>query len=657
MFKGIYVKLAVSNLKKNRKSYIPYMITSILTVMMFYDIYMIAINTGIDDMPGDDSVRSVLGFGTVIVAIFACIFLFYTNNFLMKQRKKEIGLYNVLGMGKRNIAVMMLWESLFIGAGSIILGVLFGILMGKLIFLILYRILGYGTSFQYEISIQGITVTVLLFGTIFFVTLLFNLLQIRHTNPIELLHGGNVGEREPKTKVFMTILGLIMLVAGYVIANKVENPVTAITIFFIAVLLVVLGTYALFVAGSIFVLKLLRKNKKFYYHQRHFHSVSGMIYRMKQNAVGLANICILSTMVLVTVSTTVSLNMGMENIMGNRFPKEYMLTSYDGTDDAIRKIDNIVTEEINRYGLTRENAFRCQYVDVTAQKKDGKFIPESLGASFYPDKAIVEVAPVSYYNEMNGENVKLEDGEAVLFTVSEENYGKEELTLGDQTYRIKKETDTLAMAEKEAFPYMDQYYLFVKDESILNELIKKYGKGSTPSYVYGFDLEGSKGNKTAAANAIQTRLTNESKISAAGELRDDFEKDFHSLYGSFLFLGLFLGSLFLMATVLIIYYKQISEGYEDQRRYQIMAKVGMSKKEIKKSINGQVRLVFFIPLCFAVIHVIAAFRLMDKILILMNLTNTNLFIACTAGTVLAFAVIYIVVFKITAREYYKIVTK
>lgn len=657
MYKKIYVKLAVSNLKKNRKAYLPYMITSILTILLFYDMYMITDNTGLSKLPGSASVGSVLGMGSVLVGIFACIFLFYTNNFLIKQRKKEIGLYNVLGMGKGNIAVMMFWESFLIGGGSILTGCAFGILFGKLIFLILYRILDFPTSFDYEISVKGIAVTAVLFSCIFLATLVFNLFQIRHLNPVDLLKGGKVGEKEPKTKRILALFGVVTIGIGYFIANTVNNPVEAIFTFFIAVMLVIAGTYALFVAGSIAFLKMLRRNKHFYYHPKHFHSVSGMIYRMKQNAVGLANICILSTMVLITVSTTVSLNMGMDNILRNRFPKEYILTSY--TDDAasIRKIDSIIAEEMNRYGLKQKNGFRCHYVSVIAEKEKDEFRPVQLGTYFSTDDTQILIAPVSYYNEMCQEEIALNQGEAVVFSGSTENYNKDRFILGNQTYKVVKEAESIPMEEKTAFPLMEEYILFVKDESVLQQLLKQYGHGDVGVYEYGFDIDGEKTAKQNMAGAVQERLNTEVQNGGFSELKENYESDFHSFYGSFLFLGIFLGGLFLMATVLIIYYKQISEGYEDQKRYEIMAKVGMSRKEIRKSIHGQVRLVFFLPLALAVIHVIAAFQLMRKILIAMNLTNTTLFIACTAGTMVVFAAIYLIVFRITAKEYYKIVTK
>lgn len=659
MFKLIYIRLAFTNLKKNKRSYIPFLVTAIITIILFFDMCMIMDNSGIKEMPGAGSLKSILGFGTVIVAIFACVFLFYTNSFLIKQRRKEIGLYNVLGMGKKELSIMMFWESLIIGGVSILMGIFGGIIFGRLMFLLLYKIIGYQTSLQYEVTGSSISTTLILFATIFFVAFLSNLIRVRKANPIELLHGGNVGEKEPRTKILLALFGVATIAAGYIMANIVENPIEAISVFFVAVLLVVIGTYALFIAGSIAFLKLLRKNKSFYYKAKHFHSVSGMIYRMKQNAVGLANICILSTMVLVTLSTTVSLNMGMKNIMENRFPKELILNIDQSNEETIRTVNTVVAEELNRQGLQQENGYRCQYVTMVADKEEDGFSFYALGDPFYFNRVLIQISPVSYYNEMTGENLELSDQEAVVYTSSKTPYGKDHFQIEDTVFSVVEEPDEIPMEKKQDFPVMESYILFVKDQTVINNLISSLPKaGEAPmEYSYGFDLTGSEEKKEAAASAITKRIQNDYAIEGYVELRGVYEEDFHVFYGSFLFLGVFLGGLFLMATVLIIYYKQISEGFEDRNRYQIMQKVGMSRREVKKTVNSQIRMVFFLPLGLAVLHLMAAFQLIRRLLSSLNLTNTNLIIACTIGTILIFAVIYVFVFKMTAREYYKIVTK
>ena len=333
-------------------------------------------------MPGADSMRSILGFGMVIVVHLCFIFLFYTNSFLIKQRRKEIGLYNVLGMGKKELSIMMFWESLTTGGISIVIGLIGGAIFGKLMFLLLYKIVGYETPLQYEISAGSVSSTVLLFAAITFITFAFNLLQVRKANPIELLRGGSIGEKEPKTKILLTLFGIAVHCHRLCTCEYRGKPDRAISVFFVAVLLVIVGTYALFVAGSIAFLKMLRKKKSFYYKAKHFHSVSGMIYRMKQNAVGLANICILSTMVLVTLSTTVSLNMGMENIMSNRFPKELILSVYQSDENLTRTVDTVVAEEMNRQGLRQKNGYRCQYTSLVADGKGEEYTVDSFDSTF-----------------------------------------------------------------------------------------------------------------------------------------------------------------------------------------------------------------------------------------------------------------------------------
>lgn len=384
-----------------------------------------------------------------------------------------------------------------------------------------------------------------------------------------------------------------------------------------------------------------------------------MIYRMKQNAVGLANICILSTMVLVTLSTTVSLNMGMENIMETRFPKELILTIDQSNEETIRTVDTVVAEELNRQGLRQENGYRCQYVNMVTDKKADGFSFYALGSPFYSNRVLIRIAPVSYYNEMTGENLKLSDQEAVVYTSSKTSYGKEHFRIEDSNFTVVEEPDEIPMEKKQDFPVMESYILFVKDQTVISNLVSSLPKaGEVPmEYSYGFDLTGSEEKKEAAVAAITKRIQYDYGIEGYVELRGVYEEEFHVFYGSFLFLGIFLGGLFLMATVLIIYYKQISEGFEDRSRYQIMQKVGMSRREVKKTVNSQIRMVFFLPLGLAVLHLAAAFQLIRRLLAFLNLTNTNLIVACTIGTILIFAVIYVFVFKMTAREYYKIVTK
>lgn len=550
----IYGKLAVTNLKNNRKSYIPYVLASAFSVMMYFIMDNLYRNRSLVEKGSPLAI--MLSYADAVLLIFSIIFLFYINSFLIKRRKKELGIYNILGMGKGHLGKMLFLESIITTVASIIGGILAGILLSKLVYLILLKILHMGGKIEYRISLASIGMTTIFFGAIFILIFLYNLLQMKLSNPIELLRGGNTGEREPKTKWIMTIIGILCLAGGYSIALITKEPMAALGKFFIAVILVIIGTYALFMAGSIAFLKMLRNKKSYYYKTRHFTAVSGMIYRMKQNAVGLANICILSTMVLVLVSMTVSLYGGLNDVIVTRFP------------------------------------------------------------------------------------------------------------LNSISYKVVDELDRLAIAKADTTSFIDGWYVVVKDSSIItsylkdiyensniyDELKEYYGK---IQYSYSFNLNGSRANRAKTEKSIQKQLQKKF-ANCSIESRELSRESFYELYGGFLFIGIFLGIIFLMATTLIIYYKQISEGYDDRERYQIMQKVGMSKKEVRQSIRSQVLLVFFLPLIMAVIHLAFAFKIITKLLSVLNLTNVSLFFMYTVGTVAVFAVIYAIIYSITAKEYYKI---
>lgn len=619
----IYGKLAVTNLKNNKKSYIPYILASAFSVMMYFIMDNLYRNRSLVEKGSPLAI--MLSYADAVLLIFSIIFLFYINSFLIKRRKKELGIYNILGMGKGHLGKMLFLESVITTVASIIGGILAGILLSKLVYLILLKILHMGGKIEYRISLASTGMTTILFGAIFILIFLYNLLQMKLSNPIELLCGGNTGEREPKTKWIMTIIGILCLAGGYSIALITKEPLQALGQFFIAVLLVVVGTYALFMAGSITLLKILRRKKSYYYKTRHFTAVSGMIYRMKQNAVGLANICILSTMVLVMVSMTVSLYGGMNDVITTRFPYEAQITSS---------------------GINQKEEGQIEEIIKNMTKK----------------------------NQTEGKNVKLKENEVLLYhrnhkrthkkSDTEALKNKKVIQLNSISYKVVDELDRLAIAKADTTSFIDGWYVVVKDSSIItsylkdiyensniyDELKEYYGK---IQYSYSFNLNGSRANRAKTEKSIQKQLQKKF-ANCSIESRELSRESFYELYGGFLFIGIFLGIIFLMATTLIIYYKQISEGYDDRERYQIMQKVGMSKKEVRQSIRSQVLLVFFLPLIMAVIHLAFAFKIITKLLSVLNLTNVSLFFMYTVGTVAVFAVIYAIIYSITAKEYYKI---
>ena len=675
----IYGKLAVTNLKNNGKSYVPYILASAFSVMMYYIMDNLYRNRSLVEKGSPLAI--MLSYADAVLLIFSVIFLFYINSFLIKRRKKELGIYNILGMGKGHLGKMLFLESVITTVTSIIGGILAGILLGKLVYLVLLKILHLKRDIVYMISPVSIGITAAIFGGIFFVIFLYNLVQMKLSNPIELLRGGNTGEREPKTKWLMTIIGIACLAGGYYISLTTKEPLQALGQFFIAVLLVVVGTYALFMAGSITLLKILRRKKSYYYKTRHFTAVSGMIYRMKQNAVGLANICILSTMVLVMVSMTVSLYGGMNDVITTRFPYEAQITSSGISQKEEEQIEEIIKNmtKKNHTVPTSQIRFHIGRFTTVYNNKTKKF--DMMAAGDYANSNAVDLVmiPLSDYNQTEGKNVNLKENEVLLYhrnhnrndnrshkkSDTDTQKDKKVIQLNSRSYKVVDELDRLAIAKADTTSFIDGWYVVVKDSSIItsylkdiyensniyDELKEYYGK---IQYSYSFNLNGSRENRAKTAKSIQKQL--QKKITNCSvESRELSRESFYELYGGFLFIGIFLGIIFLMATTLIIYYKQISEGYDDRERYQIMQKVGMSKKEVRQSIRSQVLLVFFLPLIMAVIHLAFAFKIITKLLSMLNLTNVSLFFMYTVGTVAVFAVIYAVIYSITAKEYYKII--
>ncbi|QAT39102.1 ABC transporter permease [Clostridium sp. JN-9] len=646
MSKLFYPRLAVINIKNNSKTYFPFIITCICTIAMFYIMHALSINKGLDGMSGSAALKSILSLGTVVIGVFSAIFLFYTNSFLIKRRKKEIGLYNVLGLEKKHIAKVLLFECIFTSAISLSAGLIAGIILNKLMFLLLLKILNFKVAFGFYVSMPSVIKTLILFTGIFFLTLLSDLFQITMSNPIELLKGTQNGEKEPKTKWFITLIGVIALGTGYGIALNVKAPLSALRLFFGAVILVMVGTYALFTSGSIVILKALRKNKKFYYKTGNFISVSGMMYRMKQNAVGLANICILSTAVLVMVSTTVALYVGMEDVIKTRFPRNIIMSAPKITENQWQKLDEILQAESKNSSIGIKNKISYWSNSFPVTKKDGRFsITNNTDMS--SNVNMITLIPISDYNRLEGKNITLAGDEVLLYS-KVKNLNKNSITIDNKTYRIKQVLDKpVAGMESQMDDIVDNYVIFTND-------INAVGKNGVKEYLVGVDVQGSDKDILSLTNKLNDKFK-ENSINVNIDSSAGSKQDFFMLYGGLFFIGIFLGALFLMATVLIIYYKQISEGYDDKERFEIMQKVGMSRGEIKKTIRSQVLMVFFLPLAAAVIHIAFAFPMITKLLAILNLKNVSLFMQSTVITILVFAVIYAIVFSITARAYYKIV--
>lgn len=664
MNKGMYTKLAITNIKNNRQFYFPYLLTGIITVAMFYIMCALESNPGIQSMPGAKDLGLILRLGIGVIGIFAVIFLFYTNSFIIKRRKKELGIYNILGMEKRHIAKILSKEAFFTAIIAIGGGLVTGVLFHKLACMLLYRMIGFNGGITFSFSKKGVMITAILFAIVYLLTYIYDLFQVQLANPIELLQSGNKGEREPKTKAIMAVLGVLCLGTGYFIAITTKNPIKALTLFFVAVILVIIGTYLLFTAGSIALLKILRRNKGYYYQTKHFTSVSGMIYRMKQNAVGLANICILSTMVLVAVSTTVSLYVGVEDIMKERYPNEINIRAYYDTgapaEDSIAPIVEKSVKESGRKIRHEEDYLELYFAAI---KDQGQYSLDKEKVKTAGDRVsgFVVLTREDCKKKYNEEIPELAENEVALFTIKKTDM--DTLVLENRSYHVKeiKQFENTEDFETIADMMDEYYYVIVNDVQDMERLwqLQKdiYQENSSSiSRQVRLDIDGDSEQKKECFENIKTALEPEqAKARILIDSRQSNLDEFYQIYGGFLFLGLFLGILFLMITVLIIFYKQISEGYDDKERFSIMEKVGMSNDEVKATIRSQVRTVFFLPILMAAIHVGMAFPMIKRLLSLFGLSNTALFTGCMAGTILVFALIYLLVFLKTSKTYYKIV--
>ena len=660
----MYTKLAITNIKNNRQFYFPYLLTGIITVAMFYIMCALESNPGIQSMPGAKDLGLILRLGIGVIGIFAVIFLFYTNSFIIKRRKKELGIYNILGMEKRHIAKILSKEAFFTAIIAIGGGLVTGVLFHKLACMLLYRMIGFNGGITFSFSKKGVMITAILFAIVYLLTYIYDLFQVQLANPIELLQSGNKGEREPKTKAIMAVLGVLCLGTGYFIAITTKNPIKALTLFFVAVILVIIGTYLLFTAGSIALLKILRRNKGYYYQTKHFTSVSGMIYRMKQNAVGLANICILSTMVLVAVSTTVSLYVGIEDIMKERYPNEINISAYYDTgapaEDSIAPIVEKSVKESGRKIRHEEDYLELYFAAI---KDQGQYSLDKEKVKTAGDRVsgFVVLTREDCKKKYNEEIPELAENEVALFTIKKTDM--DTLVLENRSYHVKEIKQFQNTEDFETIAdIMDEYYYVivndVQDMERLWQLQKDiYQENSSSiSRQVRLDIDGDSEQKKECFENIKTALGPEqAKARILIDSRQSSLDEFYQIYGGFLFLGLFLGILFLMITVLIIFYKQISEGYDDKERFSIMEKVGMSNNEVKATIRSQVRTVFFLPILMAAIHVGMAFPMIKRLLSLFGLSNTALFAGCMAGTILVFALIYLLVFLKTSKTYYKIV--
>ena len=672
MHKGIFSRLAKQNIRNNKSTYIPYMITCIFCIAMIYMMEFLRDCPTLDQAVRQaDEVRMIVFTGEIVVEIFCIIFLIYSNSFLMKRRQKEIGLYNILGLERNHIGIVMFLETIITSIGSLAGGIAAGIIGSKLALLLLLKLLHIPSVLGFYISVKGIFTCLFMFGIIFLMILFLNLAKIHLSRPVELLRGNNTGEKEPVAKWLMALIGFICLGAGYYLAVTTESPIKAITIFLLAVILVMAGTYLLFTAGSIVILKFLRCRKSFYYRTGNFISISGMLYRMKQNAIGLASICILSTGVLLMISMTVSIYFGMNDIMLNRYPYDVDMSVTSISEDECQTAIEAFEKAIADNKVPVEKSVEEIYLDIVCSKNGDQILIKPANTIRNSDSVLVlSLLDQAEYERLTGISANLNDGE--IFAWYPSAVQKDSVTVDETEFTVKKWLDKNPLTCGED-AVSDNAVLVVTDEDFkkFDEMRTEMYKGvsSAPAgedltLHLGLDITGSETDKIDFGTSVMEVVKDLKKNGGLSEnswitsgIRQQEYESYYADNGSLLFIGIFLGSLFLMGTAMIIYYKQISERYEDQKRFEIMQKVGLSRREVRSSVRRQILMVFFLPLLMAMLHITMAFPMIRRMLLLFGMTNTKLFIGCTAGTVLIFAVAYGLIYLMTARSYYHIVER
>lgn len=672
MHKGIFSRLAKQNIRNNKSTYIPYIITCIFCIAMIYMMEFLRDCPTLDQAVRQaDEVRMIVFTGEIVVEIFCIIFLIYSNSFLMKRRQKEIGLYNILGLERNHIGIVMFLETIITSIGSLAGGIAARIIGSKLALLLLLKLLHIPSVLGFYISVKGIFTCLFMFGIIFLMILFLNLAKIHLSRPVELLRGNNTGEKEPVVKWLMALIGFICLGAGYYLAVTTESPIKAITIFLLAVILVMAGTYLLFTAGSIVILKFLRRRKSFYYRTGNFISISGMLYRMKQNAIGLASICILSTGVLLMIAMTVSIYFGMNDIMLNRYPYDVDMSVTSISEEECQTAIEAFEKAIADNKVPVEKSVEEIYLDIVCSKNGDQILIKPANTIRNSDSVLVlSLLDQAEYERLTGISANLNDGE--IFAWYPSAVQKDSVTVDETEFTVKKWLDKNPLTCGED-AVSDNAVLVVTDEDFkkFDEMRTEMYKGvsSAPAgedltLHLGLDITGSETDKIDFGTPVMEVVKDLKKNGGLSEnswitsgIRQQEYESYYADNGSLLFIGIFLGSLFLMGTAMIIYYKQISEGYEDQKRFEIMQKVGLSRREVRSSVRRQILMVFFLPLLMAMLHITMAFPMIRRMLLLFGMTNTKLFIGCTAGTVLIFAVVYGLIYLMTARSYYHIVER
>lgn len=671
MKRGLYFRLAATGMSKNKKFYFPYIFTCFCMVMMYYIIQFLRISDDFRTMRGGESMQMILEMGTPVIAVFSWILLYYTNSFLIRRRQKEFGLYHILGMGKRELVKILIWENLMTAVISIAGGLLGGILFSKLAELAAVRIVGNHLGYKMTIEPKAIYYTVSLFLAIFAVILLRMLIFIFRTKPVDMLKSETAGEKPPKANWILAIVGLIILAGAYWIAVSIEEPMEAMLWFMVAVLMVIVATYLLFIAGSVAFCRLMQKKKNYYYKTRHFVSISSMVYRMKRNGAGLASICILSTMVLVMVSSTVCLYASIEGNLAKGYPQQFSVEMASGSSledkDREEKLKETVGQTINENKIKLKETKEYHILSTACVKTDEGIKFEHENIKSLDSLKMLYILTVADYNRLTGENLSLEKNELYVY-LPDEAYEKDTFQVeGCGNWKNKGTPDNQFICGDDVETLNSGVYLIVPDEAVMDQFEAAqravYGENaSSEKLCYAFDTDLSEEGQVSLVSELQNnistlQLQDEQFPMVNVNARAVSKSDYYALYGGLFFLGILLGSVFIFGMILIIYYKQITEGYEDQGRFSILMKVGMTRKEVRQSINSQVMTVFFLSLAMAGMHTAFSFPIIRKILKMFAMNDEKLLILVMICCYLAFAVFYAAVYLLTSREYYKIVSR
>ncbi|MBE7009006.1 MAG: ABC transporter permease [Ruminococcaceae bacterium] len=681
MKQGFYLRLALDGMRKNKRLYLPYLLTCSGMVTMFYILSSLSYSPLMKTMRGGNSMSMILTLGTFVIALFALLFLFYTNAFLARRRNREFGLYNILGMNKQNLARILLWETLLSAVFALVVGLACGLLFSKLAELFLLHMAREQVGYAFYVEPKSILAALTFFGAIFALILIVSVARVGISKPLDLLKSETAGEKPPKANWLFALAGVAILGAAYYLAVTIDEPMTAVFVFFIAVLMVIVATYLLFIAGSVVLCKLLQKKKSYYYKSAHFVSVSSMAFRMKRNGAGLASICILATMVLVMLSSTSCLYFGGDDALHGQCPYDMMArlrlsTPASCTEETLAELRSMAQKETlgREEGMIAFTALDTSgYFENGTVDLDGvaRYVDVSTPHSMLERIRSIYVLPLADYNRLMGTDLALSPGEALIWS-SGEPYEYDTFTIkGCRTLRVNGALTELPMKLSTSDTLVTAYFVVVPDwedyateiSVFVEKLHQNLLTAAARQYCY-FDLPGvSDDEQIKIGQTIYKTVSdqiNDGKRPewigfGVGTLAGD-RSDFFGTYGSLFFIGIILSIAFIAAAALIIYYKQLSEGYEDQRRFGIMQKVGMTKREIKSTVDSQVLTVFFAPLLFAGLHLAFAFPFVEKIVHVFGVTNRPLLILTNIVCFFAFTIFYVFVYRETAKAYYAIVS-